>query len=383
MGKAKRKSNDEYQHAERDPKTSYQERRRAILTHETQEKKDAMKLQLHLKRVKKNLEVLKEKLEQWDPERKKDTAKEDEVPKKRVKYNDPSTWKLRGAARPAWEVYDFDTRYEDPHAKAHDEDKARIQRSLNILAIYRGKIAETDIPEVREYLGLLMEQGHLAEEAKQYKTARSAWLECMELEGDVEVPLTSARESLMRMFVNLKRFDSVLRLAERLSSDRSVWIRYSAALIAVEQNSESKNDFLESAIRCNPLCAYYLSFHETFSSVFEYTDEVEQSDDLPETALEEAIEYCNSEHASMWAKTGATKHLRSILLGAKQGQYDSLSREDVDVEPILKKIEGVTAVRSTISQSKEIASEPSLDLSMFIGMFRTAMEMLSESGEFD
>jgi hypothetical protein len=53
------------------------------------------------------------------------------------------------------------------------------------------------------------------------------------IEGDD--PITTARESLMRMYLDLKRYDAAYRLGERLADDPSVWIRYSYAVMALQQ----------------------------------------------------------------------------------------------------------------------------------------------------
>jgi len=44
----------------------------------------------------------------------------------------PESWKLQGAARLAWEVYDFDTRYVNPYIKDQEEAHKKAKRSLSM-----------------------------------------------------------------------------------------------------------------------------------------------------------------------------------------------------------------------------------------------------------
>ena len=59
-------------------KTAFQERRRAVLSHETKEKRNDLKLKLHITRVKRELETLKTRLESWDPVEEKKRQEEEE-----------------------------------------------------------------------------------------------------------------------------------------------------------------------------------------------------------------------------------------------------------------------------------------------------------------
>eukprot|EP00977_Amphora_coffeiformis_P026795 scaffold30342_cov157-Amphora_coffeaeformis.AAC.2 len=427
-------------------KTAFQEKRRAILSHETKEKRDDIKLKLHITRVQRELEALKFRLEAWDPveeaERKKQEerqrqASEEPAPKKRRKKGPkPETWKLKGAARPAWEVYDFDTRYVDPHIKAHEQAKEKAQRSINILAVHKGKLA-TDGPEIaRDYLALLMQLGYLNHDARKFKSARAAWRECIALEGDQ--PITTARDSLMRMYLQVNKPEDALALGESLPTDSSVWIRYSLALVASKKKHEKAKEYLRQAIQANPLCAYYLAFLDIFDSAMEYTHEMEEADNEPESSLEEAIEYCTSGQEKQWQACGADLQLREMLLGALQGQDKHLSARDVDWKDRLDKLEQELARRQRLREIKEAGyygpgesaldeekeegrtlkrdgdesnseeakadedvahsqgsdgdtdeegegeaendDEESVDISMYIGMFRTCMEMVEEDG---
>ena len=403
---------------------SQKERRRQALTHETAEKKEDMRLKLHLTKTRRELTALKDKLENYDPVEEKEKEEERqriaaEPPKKKGRKG-PETWKLRGAARPASEVYDFDTRYVDPHLEAHKKATAKAQRSQNMLAIYKGKFGSRDCPEpCRTYLALLMQLGHLSQEAKQFKSARSAWLECIELEGhDTSEPITSARESLMRMYLDLKRHDAALRLGEKLPNDTSVWIRYSTALLALtgkEKDKQLAHQHLASAIRANPLCAYYLALKEVFKDAIDHTEDITESDDEPQSSLEEAIEYCTSEYATKWDGEPA-KALRDILMEARKGKLESVSEDDVNWEKRLDALDEefelrkemrttqITDDEEGISEGKEPDQDDQdskgsddddksgsdvdaheeeaapLDLGMYVGMFRTAMDMAKEDG---
>jgi tetratricopeptide (TPR) repeat protein len=178
------------------------------------------------------------------------------------------------------------------------EEKAT--RCVNLLVVHRGRFGHDAPDAAREYLGLLMQLGHISVEAKKYKTAREAWLECIELEGDD--PITTARESLMRMYLDLKRYDAAYRLGERLADDPSVWIRYSYAVMALQQKKPDAEveKCMVRAIQSNPFCAYYLAFYDTFNGVMEYTEDLAESEDEPQSSLEEAIECVpgNSTHVA-------------------------------------------------------------------------------------
>jgi hypothetical protein len=393
-------------------KKQKQHERTAALTHDTFEKKQAAKLKLHLAKTRRNVKELRKRLTSWDPleENKlfrQEESKEKEKPVKKKGRKGPETWKLRGAARPAQEVYDFDTRYVDPHAKAHRDATERARRSVNLL-LCKHQWEEDEVAEaaVREYLMSLMQLGHLSQEAAQYNSAREAWLECIEIETDGGVGITNARECLIRMYMEVKRYDSILRFVEKdgkATLNDSVWIRYSAALAALASGRDDAETFVALAIQSNVFCAYYLSFHDTFSSVMEYTDELEESDE-PQSSLEEAIEYCCSEHAQFWLDVeDAVGCLKRLLLQSRSGNGSALlSPSDVEWSQLLDKIvEARTSVltvtgdaggtlpterkgetgESLGNDSTGDVHRPTVDIEMFAGMFRTAMEMLDDAGE--
>jgi hypothetical protein len=212
----------------------------------------------------------------------------------------PESWKLRGAARPAYEVYDFDVRHVDVHRKAIDEANARARRVVNVMKACRGRFATSDggrdtddsssssfpppQPHCRRYLSLLTQLGSLHLHRKNYSSARRAYLEAIELEGyDHAHSITNARYRLINMYLSNNRPDSARTLWERLSNDGSAWIRYTEALIEYASwnvlneggsNSEVAEMALTRAIRGNVYVAYLLGWSRTFERAMEYTDEV-------------------------------------------------------------------------------------------------------------
>jgi len=386
-------------HAERPGKASKTvERadRTAWLTHDTVEKRNGLKVKLHVTQTKRHVETLRKRLKRWDPveeaakTKKKQAAEEAEQRRLRAEQEQqkgggpasstnqkrgrsgPETWKLRGAARPAHEVYDFDTRYVDPHVQAHKEAAQKATRVQNLL---HPKLFDAQaIPECREYLGLLMQLGHICEEAKQYKTAREAWLECIELDNDEE-PLTSARDALMRLYVKLQRYKDAYKLGKQFGKDSSVWIRYHAALSACLLNDQvqDQQQLMAGAVKSNIFCAYYLAHYDTFRKVMEYTEELDEAETEPQSSLEEAIEYCGNGADSailLWQENpSALVSLRSILRG------NVLSTEDLDWSDRLAKIE-----KESRKHNHSI-DDSGFDLGMYAGQFRTAMEMLGDAGD--
>jgi hypothetical protein len=420
--------------------------KRTALSHDTADKIDAGKLRLHITKTKRAVETDRERLRAWDDVEEKKRAAEEErkrreeaeraaaaeraggsnPPKKRKGRAGPETWKLRGAARPAWEVYDFDTRYVDPHLKEHEEAMAKASRVRNLLSLYRGRFGEmpgdgddTDYPPqpyCRNFLALLMQLGHLCVEAKKFKMAREAFLEVMELEGTGEdsVVVTTARSRLMRMYLEANRPDSARRLWERLPHDNSAWIRYSAALIEFvswrllgeEGSSRSTaEDLLCMAIATSPFCAFNIAFHATFERVMEYGDEL--SDEEP-GSFQESIEYTHSEQMGSWLGTeGAVEWMQGVVLRLLNGGRSAIKSDAAEEartqlqswEALLGRIE--EDFEDAEKQKKEEAAgeaangdknegedndsqdynpeEP--DLLMYTGMFRTAMDMLTDAGE--
>ncbi len=407
--------------------------RSMALSHDTHEKREEGKLKLHMTKVKRDIAKLRSRLKAWDDmqeyadakraheeaEKKRKREEEEATPgyvKKRRGRLGPETWKLRGAARPAWEVYDFDTRYVDPYIKAHQEALAKAKRSINAFHVYKGRFGKIDtrknesnntpsallIETSREFLAKNMQLALLSMEAKKFKTARETFLEIIELEGSQTLdPLTNARCRLMRMYLEANRPDSARRLWEKLPSNySSVWIRYSAVLlefvswkILEEEGSseESAKELLTQAIRSNVFCAYYMAFNETFHQVMEYTDEVEDAED---GTLEQAIEYCNSEQMGSWLGTeGAVEWVRTIIIKTLNSKEEDpeggLMRSDLEWETKLETLESDFEKKQSSDRDIEEnggrgdnGEEDEVDLQMFAGMVRTSMEMLADAGEF-
>ena len=430
--------------------------KRTALSHDTADKIDAGKLRLHITKTKRAVETERERLRAWDDVEERKRAAEEERkrreeaeraeaelaggggnPKKKRKGRaGPETWKLRGAARPAWEVYDFDTQYVDPHLKEREEARAKASRVRNLLSLYRGRFGEmkndeeeddddadgsstADYPPqpyCRNFLALLMQLGHLCVEAKKFKMAREAFLEVMELEGTGEdsVVVTTARSRLMRMYLEANRPESARRLWERLPHDNSAWVRYSAALIEyvswrlLEEEGSSRSsaeDLLCMAIAASPFCAYNIAFRGTFERVMEYGDELEDEDP---GSLQEAIEYSHSEQMGSWLGTeGAVEWMQGVVLrllnggrsaiksdvaGEARTQLQSwevlLARIEKDFEATekdKKREEKGENVDDDQSEEEDNDSEDynpeEPDLLMYTGMFRTAMDMLTDAGE--
>jgi hypothetical protein len=408
-------------------KLEKREQRTALLTRDSKAKREQGKLRLHLVKTQRQIDKLRPRLLAWDDvdeqkRRKKELEQErkmqeDEAnPPKRKGRKGPETWKLKGAARPAWQVYDFDTRYVDPHIKAHEEARTKTQRCRNLLSLYKGRFGEETTsgipqPECREFLSLLMQAGHLNLQAKNFKASRQHLLECMELDSETH-PVTPARCHLMRLYIEANRPDSARRLWEKLpETDTSVWIRYSAALVEyiswkiLEEEGSTQataESHLAKAIQSNLFCAYHLAFCDTFHEAMDYTEDIEDAHEGK--PLEEAIEYCNSEQMGAWQGTeGALEWVRDVVLKAIHGfpiAGGELSpsdlewkaklmqcREDPKAETAANESEdersAAEAESETSEGDNEDESEAEADVDMFIGMFQTAMEMLENTGELE
>ena len=437
--------------------------KRSFLAHDGKDQIEAKKISLHITKIKRDIEKWRKRLKQWDEiEEQKEIEKQrqtqtqinemlhnkDETTKKRKRRPGPETWKLRGAARPAYEVYDFDTRYVDPYIKEHEEAKEKAKRSCNLLLLYKGQLGQLLLGSVlkvsevskddnnmhdnedeknnnknntntnttikgptklaqsacRTFLSMLLQLGHLCQEAKKFKSAREAFLECIALEGPQNI--TNARSHLMRMYMEANRPDSARRLWERFPTDHSVWIRYSAALVEyVSWNllkedgstSQSAERLLAHAVQSNVYCAYYLAFHKTFESVMEFTYDIE---DASERSLEEAIEYCVSEQMGSWLGTdGALEWIRnSILIVLQTGKSPCgfINRTHLDWNISLTEAEELFQNQQN-NESQQIETnqpvndddsnddneEKDCDFLMYAGMFRTSIEMLEDAGEFN
>jgi len=395
------------------------------LAHDGYEQIESSKLRLATSQIQRQVTALKERLEEWDPveeaalaeaaadeaedetslehklklhseHRKVDAAARAKAQSELVllhakhgvnssfhrrKHNlkkharpGPETWKLKGAARPAWEVYDFDTRYKDPHVKAHEEANARARRVKNIIRLCKGRFAvDTDEmddddnspgdtfnggnklfpppqPHCRKYLSLLTQLGSLQLERKNYSSARKAFLEVLELEGtEWSYSITNARNQLMNMYMSTNRPASARKLWERLENDGSAWIRYSAALIEYvswnllqEEGStaDSAERLLTKAVRGNVYVAFFLGWPQMFAKAMEYTEELVERGDSPSGSILEAIEYgccVNQEKGlGMWEITdGSMEWVRSVILKVFNTSNDESS--DANAEDRLTK----------------------------------------------
>lgn len=421
------------------------------LTHDSKDKREASKLRLNITKVQRDIGKLRPRLERWDDTGEKQLLEQQRAaaaaaPKKKGRLG-PESWKLKGAARPAYLVNEMDVRYVCPHQKAHKDANDKAKRVRNLLAFFKGNFGQENVdnvntnkpdlsyPHRREFLALLMQQGLLNLEAKKYKTARLAFLECLELDG-VHHPITDARCYLMRLYLQVNRPQSVHQLwTTRLSpaakkntnkqdhdEETSVWVLYSVALVEYirwqhfEEGSRREAELaLVRAMQGNILCAYYLAFEEAFHEHMEYTDEVEHA----ENPLEETIEYCDSEQMGMWIGTdGALEWLQTTLLRGLHGQTiagGALSMLDLEWAPKLLAIEdefraqredeiaeqeaqqqaeeddaqderveevltGKDVVYDDAPSEEEEEEQEQVDTLMYAGMYRTTMEMLYKGG---
>lgn len=444
-------------------------RRAAVLSHDTREKKSAIQLRLHLTRTRRELETLRSRLTNWDPVEEAKVDQQQQVEeaelerqqleadcgrsgkcggapaKKKKGRKGPETWKLRGAARPAHEVYEFDVRYVDPHQQALDRASEKSRRSVNVLALCKGHLSsillrpardrddgaagiteqnEDDLRVVmtprlasflRQYLSLLMQLGHLSLESKQYRSAREAWMQCVELEGTpagasgicddkddpdraVESAVTTARESLLRLSVQSEQYDAAWAfLSKRIPTDVSSFVAYTRAVVAcrigkkqpaaVDTNADADMEqYMVEAVRSNLYCAYYLAFLDTFREVMEYTEDLSERDEMPQTDLEFAIEYCTDDVLThSWNSSGARTVLRRLLLDALAGRHPGLSPLDVDWRSRLARFQKELSATvpddgTDVPEESGTTTNPP-DVLMYARMFETAMEMLQESGQ--
>ncbi|CAB9530133.1 expressed unknown protein [Seminavis robusta] len=366
----------------------------AKLTHDSRVKREGAKLRLNITKTQREIETLRERLRKWDnaeeqERRDEEERKRKEPPKKKGRLG-PESWKLKGAARPAWMVNEFDVRYECPHLKAHEEAREKAKRVQNLLVLYKGKFGQqfTDddlsYPYRRQLLALLMQYGLLNKEASKFKTARTALLECLDLDG-IQHPITNARCHFMRLYLQVNRPQSVhelwnTRLSAAGKQETSVWVLYSVALVEYirwndfgESTRQQAEQALLRAFDGNPLCAYYLAFSDFFHQYMEYTDDIEDAGDLPG----QAIEYCHDEQMGMWMGTeGALQWVQDTLLRAKTDFDWNRHLEMIETE---HKGNG-QGDQNGEDEGEEESQEDQADLLMFVGMFRTTMEMLEANG---
>mgnify|MGYP003476683597 CR=1 FL=1 len=139
-------------------------------------------------------------------------------------------------------------------------------------------------------------------------------------------------------------------------------------LAAAQLENPNAREIMVRAITSNVFCAYYLCNYETFDSVMEYTDDIDEADEQPQSSLEEAIDYCSS-RAKLW--TGdAVSTLQQVLR--------SLPPVDVEWKDRLTQIEVALTKREHDETNPDTTA--GVDVAMFAGMFRTAMEMTESAG---
>lgn len=495
--------------------------KRSHLAHDNYDQIDSTKLRLATAQIQRKVNTLKQRLESWDPVAESKLAKlqsnEQYEDKNSIEYKmklhthnttldkvarakahdeynllyakhgvnsstnrrkanlrskprpGPESWKLRGAARPAHEVYDFDVRYVDKHILAHTEANEIARRSINVLVVCKGRFAvdngdesvdeegdgnninqqtkeekkqfQSPQPYCREYLSLLTQLASLHLHRNNYSSARSALLECINLEGPQHsTSITNARYQLMNMYLHTNRPSSARKLSNLLINDNSAWIKYSMALIEYiswnllnEEGSTSSTaeDKLKLAIRGNVYVVYLLAFSTTFEKSMEYTNEVciEHELESNSCSLLEAIEYgCNcynegegdnddegkgmDKGMALWMSTeGSLDWVRSVVLrvlneddnsdsASGNEEEDRLTKADLlSWESKLNKEEEVYEKERNEKEQKKLAlkvsqedgkidygkdtedDEDDLDVVMYAGMFRTAMDWLSDAGE--
>jgi len=241
----------------------------------------------------------------------------------------------------------------------------------------------------------------------------------------------------MNMYLHTNRPSSARKLSNLLQNDESAWIKYSMALIEYiswnllnEEGSTSSTaeEMLKLAIRGNVYVVYLLAFSTTFEKSMEYTNEVCVEHELESNScsLLEAIEYgCNcynegegdsdegkgmDKGMAIWMSTeGSLDWVRSVVLrvlndnsdsASGNGEEDRLTKADLlSWESKLNKEEEVYEKERNEKEQQKLALKVSkedgkidygndpeeddeeLDVVMYAGMFRTAMDWLSDAGE--
>ena len=339
-------------------------KRTAVRTHGTADKREELRLKMHLERTKRSIQQLRERLCAWDDEEEEIKKKKaNEPPPRKKKRTDPSTWKLKGAAKPAHSVYDFDVRYVDPYVQDHERAKAKAKRQVNLLTL--GNLGSRELG--REFLSLLMQYAHLSEEAHHYKDAQNTYLECLQLDG---TNITNARDALLRLYILRERYvdayDLGIASTNSEADDITSAMRFNTALAAfalhhnstssklpthdktaITLNNDTLQEIMTKAIRSNIFLAHYIAHYDVFATVMECQDELD--DEGPQSLLEEAIEYANDDTLiRTWKTLGADHSIPSIL-------------KSMDWRAPLERL---------------IQDDDQSNRSMFAEMFRTAMEMV-------
>ena len=184
---------------------------------------------------------------------------------KRLNRFDPAKWKLKGAARPAVEIYDFDVNYVDPYMKVsgvsvricsysvrilfvsvlfrltltltlwaqemedHDAKNGRLRNvfsescgSLGNFGMVENMGVDSTSPQpiCRDFLDALFVLGCVEYDNKRYKSARAAWKEGMELDMGMRDETMCCRFRLLRMYLECNKPESARRLLEKFPDDQ-------------------------------------------------------------------------------------------------------------------------------------------------------------------
>ena len=384
--------------------------RRSIFEHDTHHKKQQDRDRLNIALTRKTLQSLRPLLSPFDAtvysaSLAKDALKQQQQTahnslsqvQRRIKARnlDPEKWELKGAARPASEVYDFDVNFVDVHVKALEDHKTSLARSVDLAVTRRGKFSHADSPQPMclDFLNALRDHATECVAAKKFKEARETYKEAIAL--DAESDVFGFRGRLISMFLECNKPDSIRRFVEDEASTsstggthRSGVVMYAYALIEYVSAHLLKEDdsdaataraALKAALKTNLYIGLYLAFYDTFTECVEYAEEVMFCE---EGGVLEAVKFGSSQQSvAAWMETeGATDWLReetiTILLGAR-GEKES---EWADWATRLGE-----ASDDAGDKDAEKDEDDTLvgDVHMYAGMFLTAMEMVEESSVFD
>ncbi|CAM9622638.1 unnamed protein product [Chrysoparadoxa australica] len=196
---------------------------------------------------------------------------------------DTSHWKLRGAARPASEVF---APPENPHEKL-------IGSGEDLFESQAGRFWEKE--QCREYLRLLRDKGEAQRRGGKPKAAIESLKKCLELD-----PLDNvmARRALVLCYMDTSEADQARKLLEKFPEDTSCAVCYSLAAIEyisfylLQEEGSSANSAeaaLSRAHDSNPFVAWQLAHLDIFNQVVEHVEDMDKSP--LEGSVEEAIAY--------------------------------------------------------------------------------------------
>ncbi|GMI34902.1 hypothetical protein TeGR_g706, partial [Tetraparma gracilis] len=320
--------------------------RRDRFRHDTQTSLAGARERMGLKRTRADKDELQAKLGDFDRKvyergleegerRRRETEAHNKLSQveRRIKARDldPLTsttgrWELKGAARPAQEVYDFDTRYVDKHAVALEESRESRARAVDLQEARKGLFSDADSPQplCLDYLGALARHGSECVRAGKLKEARAVFKEGVTLDGEADV--FGFRGLLVDMFLGANKPASVRRFCEAVregggtvSSGPAAYgmalVEYVAAYELKEEGSDAgtAREALRDALEANVYIGLYLAFHEVFADVVEHGEEVVVA---AEGGVLEAVRFgAASEQFGAWLGTeGAVEWLRDGLV---------------------------------------------------------------------